>query len=141
MNDTSRNEKMTAYRRQYWRRFRAEGKRRVYGTLSQEEHAEIAARAKQEGRAVFAQIWAESCSYRKGTYLPSQAIQKQISSLYGALRQIGNNINQIAKDKHVFGRIRRPDQVMAELARLEDAIAAFVARPWRCEDGERDDDH
>ncbi|WP_417449573.1 plasmid mobilization relaxosome protein MobC [Kordiimonas sp.] len=140
MTDTSRSEKMAAYRRAYWKRFKTE-KRRVYGTLSQEEYAEIAARAKREGRAVFAQIFAESCAYREGAYLPSKAIEKQIASLYVALRQIGNNINQIAKDKHVFRCLRRPEQVMVELARLEEAIAAFVERPWRCEDGERDDDH
>ncbi len=136
----TRRKKEQQYRKEYWFRFRAAGKKRIYGTLSAQEFRTIKAIAARHGRNVFAQIWAESCAYRNQRFVPTKDIEAQIGALYVALRRIGTNVNQIARQTHMVGRLKRPAAVMEELARLEAAIAAFVSQPWKEEDDRQVDE-
>ncbi len=134
VDDRTREEKRRQYRKAYWQRFREDGKRRIYGTLTKQEHRDITALAKQNGRSVFAQIWAQSCAYRNQRFVPSKAIEKQIATLYIAIHRIGNNVNQVARETNGWGRLRRPAELMKQLAQLEASVEEFVSRPWKAED-------
>ncbi len=93
----------TAYRRQYWRKY-SRRVRRIFGTVTPEEYAVVAARAgmTQDGEpSVWRQIWLESRAYVSGEPLPTAEIAEQQRVLIAELRRIGNNINQLARLGHV----------------------------------------
>lgn len=124
-----RAEKMREYRRAYWRRYK-EKNRRVYGTLSKAEYAEISAIARENGRSIWGEIWSEATAYRQQSYLPSKEIAKRIAMLYTAQRRIGNNLNQLAKKAHLDARLASGEDVNDHLRELEQAIEDFVSQPW-----------
>jgi len=124
---TSRSEKMRAYRREYWDRFK-KTRKRIYGTLTTEQYAEIERRAEEAGRAVWTQIHAEAEAYVRGEQLPPKAIEEQFSELIAQLRRVGNNVNQIAKAVNTDGSFDAPDYVR-NLEELEALIHDFIKRP------------
>lgn len=125
----ARAEKDRAYRQAYWADYKKK-RRRVHGTLSPAEHAEIARVAEAAGRPIWTQIWAESQAYRAQAFLPNEDIERQIETLHVELRRIGNNLNQLAKTGNIFGRLRRPSAVMKQVEALEQTVAVFTSRPW-----------
>lgn len=127
-NPGSRSDKMRAYRRAYWDRFK-ETRRRIYGTLTTEEYERIEARAKEAGRAVWAQVHAEAEAYVRGEYLPSTDLEESIGKLITQLRRIGNNLNQIARELHRKENAEVPD-FMTHFAELEFELLTFLKRPW-----------
>lgn len=136
----TREEKRRQSRTAYWRRFRETGKRRIYGTLSAQEYRDIKAVASRHGRSVFAQIWTESLAYRQQRFVPTKEIEAQVVALYVLLRRIANSVNQLARERNIFGKLKRPAAVLEELARLEQAVADFVAQPWKeADDSEVDE--
>lgn len=124
----SRAARMRRYRKDYWERFR-QTRRRVYGTLTAEDYARAEERAKEAGRAVWAQIHAEAEAYARGEYLPSKTVEDRISDLVVQLRRIGTNLNQITRAVHATGDVDG-DALLRRLAELEEHIRAFTARPW-----------
>lgn len=131
--EAEREERLAKYRRDYWQRYKAKHPR-VYGTLTESEHAEIKAIAKANGRSVWEQIWLESCAYRQKKYVPSEALKDEIGQLYAELRRIGNNLNQIARRGNIFGRLSNSGATAEYVEQLENAVARFVSRPWRISD-------
>jgi len=125
---TSRPEKMRAYRRDYWDRFK-QTRKRVYGTLTTEQYAEVERRADEAGRAVWTQIHAEAEAYARGEYLPPKNVEEQFSELIAQLRRVGNNVNQIAKAVNTDGSFDAEDYVR-NLEELEVLIQDFLKRPW-----------
>ena len=123
-----RAEKKRQYRKAYWERF-SETRKRVYGTLTQEEYAQIEERAKKANRAVWSQIHAEAEAYASGEYLPSKDVEERIVELIVQLRRIGNNINQIARALNTDGRFKDRD-LEGDLEELESTIRSFVQKPW-----------
>lgn len=124
--DMSRKE----YRARYWQQYK-QGKRRIYGVVTKDEFAEIERCAKENGRAVWRELWEEARAYRQQQFIPSRDVEERITKLYVELRRIGNNLNQIAKRQHTFGGLTTPTKTGAEVRKLERLIADFVARPWR----------
>lgn len=126
--DAEREAHLVAYRRRYWQQYKVRNKR-VYGTLTKPEFAEIKAIADYNGRSVWEQIWLESCAYRKQEYLPSTELNGRIEALYVELRRIGNNLNQIARS-HNSGKLIDPHfvQTSEQIATLENAVSQFIAR-------------
>ena len=122
-------ERLKAYRKAYWQAFKRDHVR-VYGTLTKAEHAEIKRVAERSGRSVWEQIWRESLAYRGGDYLPTTDIAARIEGLYGQLRAIGNNLNQIARRANASGTVRFPREALRCVEVLESVIADFVKRPW-----------
>lgn len=127
-DDAHRTEQKRLYRQRYWERF-SETRKRVYGTLTKEEYAEIERRAEEAGRAVWTQIHAEAEAYARGEYLPPKEIEQRISELIVQLRRIGNNLNQITRELYTDGDFHQPDFIRG-LDELEALIRAFVKTPW-----------
>ncbi len=137
MRNTPTNERpkekaarLKAYRKVYWQSFK-QRHARIYGTLTNDEHAEIKRVAEANGRSAWEQIWRESLAYRQGRYLPTRDIQARIERLYGQLRSIGNNLNQIARAANVTGEVKSSRDVLRQLESLEAVIAQFVEKPWK----------
>ena len=122
-------ERLKAYRKAYWQAFKCDHVR-VYGTLTKAEHAEIKRVAERSGRSVWEQIWRESLAYRRGDYLPTTDIAARVEGLYGQLRAIGNNLNQIARRANASGAVRFPREALRCVEVLEGVIADFIKRPW-----------
>jgi len=122
-----RTEQKRLYRQRYWERFQ-KTRKRVYGTLTSEEYAEIELRAEEAGRAVWTQIHAEAKAYAKGEFLPSKDLDEQIMELIVQLRRIGNNVNQITREFNTTGNLDQPDFVR-RLAEMETLIKDFVKKP------------
>lgn len=127
-DDTPRAERMRVYRQRYWERFH-ETRRRVYGTVTAEEYANLERRAAEAGRAVWSQVHAEAEAYARGEYLPPKDIEARITELLGQLRRIGNNVNQIARAMYQEGDIDQPE-FLQNLEELETVIREFVKMPW-----------
>ena len=127
--EIEREKKLTSYRRNYWQQYKKKHKR-VYGTLTLEEYAQVKSRAEACGLTIWEQIWQESQHYCEKSYLPNQIIQSDIDQLYTELRRIGNNLNQIAKKTHLFNSHNTGQAAREQIAMLEEAVAQFVKHPW-----------
>ena len=113
--------------------------RRVFGSLTPQTYEAIKTTADAQGRTVWQQIWAESCAYRSGTPIAPKEILARQAELLRELRQIGNNINQLAKLGHIEAKRQgglvasMEDHLGAEVARqlerLEAAVALFADHP------------
>ena len=127
----------TDYRRRYWQKY-SKRVRRVFGTVTPDEYAAIAARAEatQDGEpSVWRQIWLESRAYVSGDTLPTAEIAEQQHELLAELRRIGNNINQLARLGHVRtardgGLTAAPEdglgvEAIRQFERLEAKVAQF----------------
>ena len=126
--DEARAEKMRAYRKAYWQRFR-KTRKRVYGTLSAQQYAALEERALAARRAVWTQLLAESESYAAGEYLPTREVETLLSELVAQLRRIGNNLNQLARAEN-RGREIDPQQLLLLADSLEQQIRQFISQPW-----------
>ena len=125
---SDRAENMRRYRKAYWERF-SQTRRRVYGTLSASDYERIEARARESGRAVWAQLHAEAEAYARGDYLPPREIEARITELIIELRRIGTNVNQITREFHRKGS-HDEKSLLFHLADLEALIHDFVKKPW-----------
>lgn len=114
----------------HWQRFKTRH-HRVYGTLTLADYREVGRRAKEHGRSLWGQIWAESRAYARNEFLPSRFIERRTAELHADLRRIGNELNQIARKTHILGVLLDPPAVRRLIARLEAKIADFTRRPWR----------
>ena len=127
-DDDERRQEKRQYHHEYWRQYK-KTRRRVTGTLTETEYAEIEQRANEAGRAVWTQIHAEAAAYARGEYLPTKEIDLRISELIMQFRRLGNNINQIARELNTDGGFDQPEFVQ-NLEELETLIRAFVKMPW-----------
>lgn len=127
---TGKAERLRLYRKTYWQLFKRRHVR-VYGTLTKAEYAEIKLIAENSGRSVWTQIWCQSLAFQQSRYLPTTEVQTRIERLYGQLRSIGNNLNQIARQGNALGHIKSPRDVLRQIETLEAVIADFVERPWK----------
>jgi hypothetical protein len=121
--------RLCAYRREYWQGYKKR-KKRVYGTLSPEEYAEIKALADSNGRSVWQELRQQARAYRQKQYLPSEEVREEIGRLYAEFRKIGNNLNQIARYQNTYRRGVHGQTVLSQLQSLESVVARFVSRPW-----------
>ena len=137
--EDNRIEKMRAYRRAYWERFH-ETRRRIYGTVPKAEYDALEARARAGGRSVWEQLHHESQGYNRGEYVPPEEVTKNIEALLVQLRRIGNNINQIAIETHLHGKLKRIDTMAQCLEEVEDAVRDFTKKPWGKPPTNADDD-
>lgn len=122
-------DRLAHYRRQYWQRYKTRHKR-VYGTLTPEEFAELKALANANGRSIWQEIWQQSKAYRNKTYLPSETIQCQIEQLYGELRQVNNQLNRICQQNKLVGKVLAPKRITEQIKTLEQRIDQFTSKPW-----------
>ena len=119
-----------AYNRTYWQGY-AKRHKRVFGTLSLAEYAEVKHIADQNHRTVWQQIWAESQAYRAGTSVPFKSLEDSQQALVIEMRRIGNNLNQLAR----LGHIRAHSDDGEFMAQGDDEIGVAALR-W-CQDLER----
>lgn len=127
--ERDRLERETRYRRDYWQKYKDTHKR-VFGTLTKAQHAQIKAVADANDRPVWTQIWAESCAYRKAEFLPSTEIMARQDRLIAELRRIGNNLNQLAAQGHVQNLPDGTRAIASQMLALEQQIQDFTRQPW-----------
>lgn len=129
--EKEREAERTEYRRKYWQEY-SKKVRRVFGVLSQQDHAEAKARADEHGRSVWAQIWAEAEAYRSGRRDPSPEVAANQEQLISELRRVGNNLNQLAKLGHIEakrgGGIAAKSNIGTEALRLIERLETAVDR-------------
>ncbi len=119
-----------AYNRAYWQDY-AKRHKRVFGTLTLQEYAEVKQTADDSDRTVWQQIWAESRAYRRGTVVPTPKLARGQQDLLMEMRRIGNNLNQLAR----LGHIQAQTHGDSLTAQGDDPTAVAVLR-W-CQQLER----
>lgn len=134
--ERERLDRETRYRRQYWQKYKDTHKR-VFGTLTKAQHAEIKAVADLNDRPVWTQIWMESCAYRNVEFLPAPEVTARQDRLIAELRRIGNNLNQLAAQGHVKSLPNGAQDVATHLGALEQSILDFTRQPWIKPSGSR----
>lgn len=122
-------ERIVRYRREYWQQYKKQNKR-VYGTLTLEEFAEIKTLAEASGRSVWQEIWQQSLAYREKRYLPSEEIKDEIGKLYAELRQFNDAIRSLGDQKGLLDRMRLPKAISDQVRDLEARIERFTHKPW-----------
>ena len=127
---SSRSEKMKLYRAKSLAKFQ-KTKRRVWGVMSKPDYDALAEVAELGGRSVFQQMYLESRAYRQASYLPTKDVERNIMLLNSALRKIGGNCNQLARQGNLTGKFRKPVDISGYLLECERAIAAFTTTPWK----------
>lgn len=122
-----------SYRRTYWQGY-AKKVKRIFGTVTPDEHDAVKQRAEDAGRSVWGQVWAESQAYSAERTLATGEIAEQQRALVSELRRIGNNLNQLARLGHIRNRKHGltsknddalGDEAMKQLALLEDVVTKF----------------
>lgn len=114
-----------AYKAQYWKTYKKTHKR-VYGTLTNQEYQTIKQIADQYDRAVWTQIWLESCAYRRQEYLASPEIEKELVNLRVQIRGVARNVDQLAKHSNTFKIFMEQHQLIKYLQNMEQVIEDSV---------------
>ena len=121
--------RLVRYRRVYWQQYKKHHKR-VYGTLTPEEFAEIKALADANQRPVWHEIWQQSLAYRQKRYLPSERVQEEIGRLYVELRQLNDALRHLGEQHGCLERLRLPTAIHEHIRELETRIERFTRQPW-----------
>ena len=101
---------------------------RVAITLTPTEYAELEKRAKAEGVKPTTLVKNMAIAYHQGQQVMPEPIRAELQELRFLLRNVANNINQIAHLSNTVGRLVDEHGLLMELRKMEDTIHAFVAK-------------
>ena len=121
------NEKRRAYQQQYREQYKSQAKR-VNLTLSNEEHRAFSRAAKREGVKPSSYIKALALAgLNKQATIPAN-LQEELTTLRFAIRNIANNVNQLAHYSHTVRAMSSADEhsLLQHLKQLEDAVTQYT---------------
>lgn len=95
---------------------------RVSLTLSASEYRELARRAKVEGVRVTTLVKNMALAYHQGTVIQPEAVTHELQELRALLRNIANNVNQMAHTSHIIGHMVDERGFLDEIRKLEEAV-------------------
>ena len=100
MEKEQKEETMKLYQKEYYEKHKKRIKK-ANVTLSVEEYKEFEKLALKEGLSVPEQIKRMAIAYKKKNYIVPKAHEEELQELILLLRNVGNNINQIAHRLHL----------------------------------------
>jgi len=121
----TKSDKRRAYEKNYWQKHR-----QITVTVPLAKYKQLEKRAKLGGRKVGQHVLAQSDSYEQGDYLPPKIVEDRLQEISLLLRNIANNINQIAKHSNTFRRLVGQKQIIQMLQRLESETETLIRKAW-----------
>jgi hypothetical protein len=114
------------YNREY-----AERTHRVAVTLSPSEHKELSTRAKAEGVKTTTLVKNMALAYHQGQAIMSEPILKELQELRFLLRNVANNINQIAHHSNTIRHLADENGLLLEIQKMEQIVNDFAHKKHR----------
>ena len=100
---------------------------RVAVTLTPAEYSELEKRAKAEGVKPTTLVKNMAIAYHQGQAITPEPILKELQELRFLLRNVANNINQIAHHSNTVGRLVDENGLLGEIQKMEATITGFVS--------------
>jgi hypothetical protein len=114
-------------RRLYNREYQ-ERTHRVAVTLNDREYSEFEKRAKNENVRVTTLVKNMALAYHQGQAIIPEALQAELQELRFLLRNVANNINQIAHHSNTMKVLVDENGLLLELQKMEKAVYDYVNR-------------
>lgn len=121
------SDKRKLYNKQYQTEYK-ERVKRVKITLSLFEYAEIEKRAKAEGVKPTALVKNMAIAYHQQAPIMPEVIREELQELRFLLRNVANNINQIAHHSNTIKRLADENGLLLEIQKMEKTINDFVTQ-------------
>jgi hypothetical protein len=100
---------------------------RVSVTFSKAEYAEIEKRAKAEGVKPTTLVKNMAIAYHQQNTIMPEPIVEELKELRFLIRNVANNINQIAHYSNTIQRLADENGLLLEIQKMEKTINDFVA--------------
>lgn len=104
---------------------------RVSVTFSKSEYAEIEKRAKTEGVKPTTLVKNMALAYHQQNTIMPEPIVEELKELRFLIRNVANNINQIAHYSNTIQRLADENGLLLEIQKMEKTINDFVAKKLR----------
>lgn len=101
---------------------------RIAVTLTPTEYRELTARAKAEGVKTTTLVKNMALAYHQGQAIMPEAVQGELQELRFLLRNVANNINQIAHHSNIVHRLVDENGLLMEIQKMETTIHDFVTQ-------------
>lgn len=123
--------KISDKRKLYNKHYKAEYQERTHRvsiTLSTSEYEEIAKRANAEGVKPTTLIKNMALAYHQQAPIIPEMIRDELQELRFLLRNVTNNINQIAHHSNTIRRLADENGLLLEIQKMENLITDFVTQ-------------
>ena len=117
------SDKRKIYNREYQERTH-----RVSVTLNETEYRELEKRALNENVRVTTLVKNMTLAYHQGQAIIPENLQTELQELRFLLRNVANNINQIAHHSNTIKGLVDENGLLLEVQKMEKTIYAFVNR-------------
>lgn len=120
---------ITNHRKIYHHQYKAdyqERTKRVSLTLNLAEYKELEKRAKIEGVKITTLAKNMMMAYHQQAPLIPEIVQKELQELRFLLRNVANNMNQIAHHSNTIKRLVDENGLLLEIQKMENTIHTFV---------------
>ncbi len=112
-----------AYNRDYQQRTH-----RVAVTLTPEEYRDLTRQAKAQGVRPTTLAKRRMLAQREASSRPPEIVRDELRELRFLLRNVANNINQIAHHSNMVKHLADENGLLLEIKKMEEAIFGFVER-------------
>ena len=119
------SDKRKLYNKQYKSEYQ-ERTKRVSITLSNSEYAELEQRAKTEGVKITTLVKNMALAYHQQIQIMPEPIAEELKELRFLIRNVANNINQIAHYSNTIQRLADENGLLIEIQKMEQIITTFV---------------
>lgn len=121
---------ITEERKLYNKKYKADYKNRIKRisiTLSNAEYKELERQAKNENIKINTLVKNMAFAYHQKNTLIPEPIKAELQELRFLLRNVANNINQIAHHSNTIQRLADENGLLLEIQKMEQTIYAFVS--------------
>jgi hypothetical protein len=101
---------------------------RIAVTLTPTEYRELTARAKAEGVKTTTLVKNMAIAYHQGQVIMPESVRDELQELRFLLRNVANNINQIAHHSNIIRRLSDENGLLLEIQKMETTIHDFVTQ-------------
>jgi hypothetical protein len=101
---------------------------RVTVGFNKSEYEEIEQRAKKEGVKPTTLVRNMTLAYHQQTPIVPESIKEELQELRFLIRNVANNINQIAHYSNTIQRLADENGLLLEIQKMEKTINDFVAQ-------------
>lgn len=124
------SDKRKLYNKQYKSEYNQRVKR-VYLIFSQSEYDEIEKRAKSENVKPATLVKNMALAYHQQVHIMPEPIKEELQELRFLLRNVANNINQIAHHSNTIQRLADENGLLLEIQKMEQVINTYVVQKMK----------
>lgn len=121
------SDKRKLYNKEYQAEYKDRAKR-VSVTLTNAEYSDLAKRAKAEGVKPTALLKNMAIAYHQQAPIMPEMIRDELQELRFLLRNVANNINQIAHHSNTIRKLADENGLLLEIQKMETTINDFITQ-------------